>query len=76
MIAWLLSTCFSWGYCSSWSRKSTERNLGTAYAQAGEYCNVLLEKQRPHYIMVSDSQNFQLHDLDERATVDTIWNGF
>ena len=47
-------------------QKSTGRDLAKAYGQAGEYFDVLTEKDRPRYILVSDFQNFELHDLDER----------
>ena len=47
-------------------QKSAGRDLAKAYGQAGEYFDVLLEKDRPRYILVSDFQNFELHDLDER----------
>ena len=49
--------------------KSAGRDLGEAYGQAGEYFDALLERDRPSYILVSDFQTFELHDLDERATV-------
>ena len=47
-------------------QKSAGRDLAKAYGQAGEYFDVLPEKDRPRYILVSDFQNFELHDLDER----------
>ena len=47
-------------------QKSAGRDLAKAYGQAGEYFDVLVEKDRPRYILVSDFQNFELHDLDER----------
>ena len=47
-------------------QKSAGRDLTKAYGQAGEYFDVLPEKDRPRYILVSDFQNFELHDLDER----------
>ena len=46
--------------------KSAGRNLANAYDQAGEYFDALPESQRPRYILVSDFQSFELHDLDER----------
>ena len=49
-------------------QKSAGRDLGAAYAQAGDYCDALPERERPRYILVSDFRTFQLHDLDERAT--------
>ena len=47
-------------------QKSTGRNLSDAYDQAEEYFTALKENQRPQYILVSDFQSFELHDLDER----------
>jgi len=48
-------------------QKSAGRDLAKAYGQAGEYFDVLPEKDRPRYILVSDFQTFELHDLGERA---------
>ena len=50
-------------------QKSVGRDLGKAYGQAGEYFDALPERERPRYILVSDFQTFELHDLDERETV-------
>ena len=50
-------------------QKSAGRDLRAAYAQAGEYFDALPERERPRYILVSDFQTFELHDLDERDTV-------
>jgi len=50
-------------------QKSAGRDLGRAYGQAGEYFDALPERDRPRYILVSDFQTFELHDLDERETV-------
>ena len=47
-------------------QKSVGRDLTKAYEQAGEYFDALPERDRPHYILVSDFQSFELHDLDER----------
>ena len=47
-------------------QKSAGRDLSRAYGQAGEYFDSLSEKDRPQYILVSDFQSFELHDLDER----------
>ena len=49
-------------------QKSEGRDLSKAYEQAGEYFDALPERQRPRYILVSDFQTFELHDLDERET--------
>ena len=48
-------------------QKSAGRDLDKAYGQAGEYFDALPERQRPRYILVSDFQTFELHDLGERA---------
>ena len=47
-------------------QKSAGRDLKAAYKQAGEYFDALPERERPRYILVSDFQTFELHDLDER----------
>ena len=47
-------------------QKSAGRDLAKAYGQAGEYFDALPERDRPRYILVSDFQTFELHDLDER----------
>ena len=46
-------------------QKSAGRDLTRAYGQAGEYFDALPERDRPRYILVSDFQSFELHDLDE-----------
>ena len=50
-------------------QKSAGRDLSRAYDQAGEYFDALSERDRPRYILVSDFQTFELHDLDERETI-------
>ena len=50
-------------------QKSAGRDLRKAYRQAGDYFDALPERDRPRYILVSDFQTFELHDLDERETV-------
>ena len=50
-------------------QKSAGRDLEKAYGQAGEYFDALPERDRPRYILVSDFQSFELHDLDEREKV-------
>ncbi len=47
-------------------QKSAGRDLKAAYDQAGEYFDALPEHERPRYILVSDFQTFELHDLSER----------
>ena len=46
-------------------QKSAGRDLAKAYGQAGAYFDALQERDRPRFILVSDFQNFELHDLDE-----------
>ena len=48
-------------------QKSAGRDLKKAYDQAGEYFDALPEHERPRYILVSDFQTFELHDLEERT---------
>ena len=50
-------------------QKSEGRNLKRAYGQAGEYFDSLPERERPRYILVSDFQSFELHDLDEGESI-------
>ena len=50
-------------------QKSAGRDLRKAYEQAGEYFDALAERERPRFILVSDFQTFELHDLDEREAV-------
>ena len=49
--------------------KSAGRDLQKAYGQAGEYFDALPEGERPRYILISDFQTFELHDLDEREEI-------
>ena len=46
-----------------------QKSAGRAYGQAGEYFDALPERERPRYILVSDFQTFELHDLDEQDEV-------
>ena len=46
-------------------QKSSGHDLKRAYSQASEYFDALPERERPRYILVSDFQSFELHDLDE-----------
>ena len=46
-------------------QKSAGGDLERAYGQAGGYFDALPERDRPRYILVSDFQTFELHDLDE-----------
>ena len=50
-------------------QKSAGRDFDRAYDQAGEYFDALDEADRPRYIVVSDFQTFELHDLDDRETL-------
>ena len=47
-------------------QKSAGRDLATAYEQAGGYFDALPEHQKSRYILVSDFQHFELHDLLQR----------
>ena len=51
-------------------QKSAGHNLADAYEQAGDYFDALPERERPRYILVSDFQKFELHDLDTREQTD------
>ncbi len=50
-------------------QKSAGRDLAPAHEQAGDYFDAIPEKDRPRYILVSDFQNFELKDLDEREKI-------
>ena len=50
-------------------QKSAGRDLRKAHEQAVEYFDALPERERPRFILVSDFQTFELHDLDEREAV-------
>lgn len=50
-------------------QKSAGRDLAKAYDQAGEYADALKDGEFPQYILVSDFQDFELHDLSERRIV-------
>ena len=56
-------------------QKSAGHNLADAYRQAGDYFDALPERERPRYILVSDFQNFELHDLDTREQTDFTLKG-
>ncbi|WP_448519567.1 class I SAM-dependent DNA methyltransferase [Rhodoflexus sp.] len=49
--------------------KSRGKNLDKAYQQAKEYLHGLKEHELPKYILVSDFENFRLHDLEEEKTI-------
>ena len=46
-------------------QKNGGRDLASAYSQASEYFDALPERERPRYILVSNFQSFELHDLDD-----------
>ena len=50
-------------------QKSAGRDLAAAYEQAGGYFDALTESERPRFILVSDFQHFELHDLLQRDEV-------
>ena len=50
-------------------QKSVGRDLSAAYEQAGGYFDSLAEDDRPQFILVSDFQHFELHDLHQRDEV-------
>ncbi len=50
-------------------QKSAGRDLSRAYEQAGAYFDGLDERDQPRYILTSDFQTFELHDLGEREMV-------
>ncbi len=50
-------------------QKSAGRDLSRAYEQAGEYFDGPPEREQPRYILVSDFQTFEFHDLGEREKV-------
>ena len=50
-------------------QKSTGRSLSQAREQALGYFDALPERQKPRYLLVSDFQTFELHDLDEDKAV-------
>ena len=56
-------------------QKSAGHNLADAYGQAGDYFDALPERERPRYILVSDFQKFELHDLDTREQTDFTLKG-
>ena len=50
-------------------QKSAGRDLEKAYEQAGGYFDALPEHDKPRYILTSDFQHFELHDLLQRDEV-------
>jgi type I restriction-modification system DNA methylase subunit len=50
--------------------KSRGKNLDQAYSQAKDYLPGLKEHELPKYILVSDFENFRLHDLEEDKIIE------
>ena len=50
-------------------QKSAGRDLDKALEQAEDYFDGMQEEKRPRFILVSDFQNFELRDLDQRRRV-------
>lgn len=50
--------------------KSRGKNLDKAFEQAKDYLHGLKEHELPKYILISDFENFRLHDLEETKTIE------
>jgi hypothetical protein len=50
--------------------KSRGKNLDRAFEQAKDYLHGLQEHELPKYILISDFENFRLHDLEETKTIE------
>ena len=50
--------------------KSRGKNLDKAFQQAKDYLHGLKQHELPKYILVSDFENFKLHDLEEEIVVE------
>jgi hypothetical protein len=50
--------------------KSRGKNLDKAFQQAKDYLHGLKQQELPKYILVSDFENFKLHDLQEEIIVE------
>jgi hypothetical protein len=50
--------------------KSRGKNLDRAFDQAKDYLHGLQEHELPKYILISDFENFRLHDLEETKTIE------
>jgi hypothetical protein len=50
--------------------KSRGKNLDKAFLQAIEYTHGLKEHELPKYILISDFENFRLHDLEETKIIE------
>lgn len=49
--------------------KSRGKNLDRAFEQAKDYLHGLKEHELPKYILISDFENFRLHDLEETKNI-------
>ncbi len=50
--------------------KSRGKNLDRAFEQAKDYLHGLKEHELPKYILISDFENFRLHDLEETKNIE------
>ncbi len=50
--------------------KSRGKNLDKAYQQAIDYTHGLKQHELPKYILISDFEDFKLHDLEESKTIE------
>ncbi len=50
--------------------KSRGKNLDRAFEQAKDYLHGLQEHELPKYILISDFENFRLHDLEETKNIE------
>ncbi|MCM0042715.1 MAG: class I SAM-dependent DNA methyltransferase [Algoriphagus sp.] len=50
--------------------KSRGKSLDKAFEQAKDYLHGLKEHELPKYILISDFDNFRLHDLEETKTIE------
>lgn len=50
--------------------KSRGKNLDKAFEQAKDYLHGLKEHELPKYILISDFENFRLHELEEKKTIE------
>ena len=56
--------------------KSRGKNLDKAYKQAIDYTHGLKQHELPKYILISDFENFRLHDLEENNCIEFKLNDF
>ena len=55
--------------------KSRGKNLDKAYQQARDYLHGLKQHELPKYILISDFNDFRLHDLEEDKTIEFKLDG-